>query len=199
MKDVESVLSCPALLVPFHLLCYANLKKYVFDHHFSFPSLSSKWTIQETKTVDEEIVRKVEEYISNAPAEQRGFFVITEHGTVEPLSHLSSNKKVLPFGVFVVVNMSRLHWGIYLHPPLPKQNPNPSKTFLHSSISIPFSRNPEYKSSPTVVTPLPTSSSSTPRNSPRVQLALALGGSYMPVGRKISRVRGLRDDMIYRP
>src|SRR5271155_1612359 len=96
MKDVQGVLTCPALLVPFHLLCYANLKKYVFDHHFSFPALPSKWTLLETKVADEQTVRKVEEYISSAPAEQRGFFVITEQGKVQPLSTLSSNRNVRP-------------------------------------------------------------------------------------------------------
>jgi hypothetical protein len=94
MKDVQGVLTCPALLVPFHLLCYANLKKYVFDHHFSFPALPSKWTFTETKIAGEHLVRKVEEYISTASAEQRGFFVITEEGTVLPLSTLLTNKNV---------------------------------------------------------------------------------------------------------
>ena len=96
LKEKDAVLACPALLVPFHLLCYANLKKYVFDHHFSFPALPSKWTLLESEPAYAETVRKVEEYISNAPAEQRGFFVITTEGTVQPLSTLSSSKTVFP-------------------------------------------------------------------------------------------------------
>jgi hypothetical protein len=89
----EEVLRCPAILCPFHLLCYANLKKYVFDHHFSFPKLSTKWDITETSQADPTLVKAVEEYILDAQAEQRGFFVVvkTKDGwSTKPLSFLAS-------------------------------------------------------------------------------------------------------------
>ena len=132
MKERDTVLFCPALLVPFHLLCYANLKKYVFDHHFSFPLLPSKWSLVDLEPAKEETVRKVEEYISSATPEQRGFFVITSDGDVHSLATLTSNLKVVDICVLLMV---RLRWGIYPTPPLRKQNPNRSKTSLRSSIS----------------------------------------------------------------
>jgi hypothetical protein len=64
----------PALLTPFHLLCYANLKKYTFDHHFSFPALASKWTVSRVHGCDENLLKAVEEYIATIPPLQRGFF-----------------------------------------------------------------------------------------------------------------------------
>ena len=74
----------------------------MFDHHFGFPSLPSKWTLVDTKAVNEEMVKKVEEYISGAVAEQRGFFVITSAMTVEPLAKLPSTPNVPSlFGVGV--------------------------------------------------------------------------------------------------
>ena len=89
----EEVLQCPAVLCPFHLLCYANLKKYVFDHHFSFPNLSTKWNIVDTSSADESLVKAVEQYILNAEPEQRGYFVAAKTNkewTIKPLSSLAS-------------------------------------------------------------------------------------------------------------
>jgi len=75
------VLQCPSLLTPFNLLCYADLKKYTFDHQLSFPALPSKWAVSSTLQVDPALVKAAEEYIALQPAEQRGFFVAS--GTVE--------------------------------------------------------------------------------------------------------------------
>lgn len=72
------MLRCPALLTPFNLLCYANLKKYTFDHQLSCPTLPSKWEVLSTTSVQDEILRAVEGYIERAPAEQRGFFAISK-------------------------------------------------------------------------------------------------------------------------
>jgi hypothetical protein len=73
----EQVLRNPSLLTPFHLLSYANLKKYTFDHHFSFPSLPSKWRLTTTSDADGILVKAVEEYIALQPPEQRGFFCVS--------------------------------------------------------------------------------------------------------------------------
>jgi Ubiquitin-like modifier-activating enzyme ATG7 N-terminus len=78
----EDVLRCPALLTPFNLLCYANLKKYTFDHQLSFPTLPSKGTTTTaSRQVDSTLLKEVEEYIARESAEQRGFFVA--YGSVE--------------------------------------------------------------------------------------------------------------------
>jgi hypothetical protein len=74
----EEVLKCPALLTPFNLLCYANLKKYTFDHQLSCPTLPSKWQVLARETVQEHLLRAVEGYIERAPAEQRGFFTVSK-------------------------------------------------------------------------------------------------------------------------
>src|SRR5436190_22070127 len=71
----EEVLHCPALLTPFNLLCFADLKKYTFDHQLSFPTLPSKWTISSIEPIDPALLKAVEEYITTQSAEQRGFFV----------------------------------------------------------------------------------------------------------------------------
>jgi hypothetical protein len=89
------VLNCPALLTPFHLLAYANLKKYTFDHHFSFPVLPSKWTINTTQPVSATLTTAIEKYISEAPPSQRGFFVITGN-EISPLSSLLSSDPKTP-------------------------------------------------------------------------------------------------------
>ena len=142
VKERDAVLTCPALLVPFHLLCYANLKKYVFDHHFSFPALPSKWSLLQSKLADDETVQKVEKYISTAPAEQRGFFVITAEGTVRPLSTLSSHKTV--FLLFVgLVNVG--YAGIYI------------KLFLPTN-GIPAATKPPHVSPSTLPPPQPSTS-----------------------------------------
>jgi hypothetical protein len=94
----DEVLCCPAKLVPFHLLCYANLKKYVFDHHFSFPVLSTKWTITGFGTHSKFIDQAAKQYILNAPLEQRGFFIfITNHKdgpVMKPLSFLLEENSI---------------------------------------------------------------------------------------------------------
>jgi hypothetical protein len=77
----EEVLRCPALLTPFNILCFADLKKYTFDHQLSFPTLPSKWTVSSTQPVDPVLTKAVEEYIALQKAEQRGFFVVL--GSVE--------------------------------------------------------------------------------------------------------------------
>lgn len=77
----EEVLQCPSLLTPFNLLCYADLKKYTFDHQLSFPTLPSKWTVSSSLEVDPVLVKATEEYIALQSAEQRGFFVAS--GSVE--------------------------------------------------------------------------------------------------------------------
>ena len=77
----EEVLRCPALLTPFNILCFADLKKYTFDHQLSFPTLPSKWTVSSTQPVDPVLIKAVEEYIALQKAEQRGFFVAL--GSVE--------------------------------------------------------------------------------------------------------------------
>lgn len=94
---MEDVLQCPALLVPFHLLCYANLKKYVFDHHFSFPTLPSKWTVIHNEQAPSSLVKTTEAYIAGAPPEQRGYFLIDLAGTVKPLSSLTQTQNVASF------------------------------------------------------------------------------------------------------
>jgi len=77
----EEVLRCPALLTPFNILCFADLKKYTFDHQLSFPTLPSKWTVSSTQPVDPVLIKAVEEYITLQKPEQRGFFVAL--GSVE--------------------------------------------------------------------------------------------------------------------
>ena len=77
----EEVLRCPALLTPFNILCFADLKKYTFDHQLSFPTLPSKWNVASTQPVDPVLVKTIEEYITLQSAEQRGFFVAL--GSVE--------------------------------------------------------------------------------------------------------------------
>lgn len=74
----EEVLQCPALLTPFNLLCYANLKKYTFDHQLSCPTLPSKWEVLSRQPVQDGLLKAVEGYIERAPAEQRGFFTVTK-------------------------------------------------------------------------------------------------------------------------
>ena len=74
----EEVLRCPALLTPFNLLCYANLKKYTFDHQLSCPIVPSKWEVLSRTSVQGELLRAVDGYIECAPAEQRGFFVVSK-------------------------------------------------------------------------------------------------------------------------
>lgn len=83
----EEILANPALLTPFHLLSYANLKKYTFDHHFSFPLLPSKWIITKTRSVDKPLIAAIEHYIAHARPSQRGFFVIL-NTKVSPLATL---------------------------------------------------------------------------------------------------------------
>jgi Ubiquitin-like modifier-activating enzyme ATG7 N-terminus len=89
------VLHYPAFLVPFHILCYANLKKYVFDYHVSIPVLSTKWNILNSEKADPILIKAVEEYIALAPVEQRGFFIATgsqeSEWTIYPLSKLQND------------------------------------------------------------------------------------------------------------
>jgi Ubiquitin-like modifier-activating enzyme ATG7 N-terminus len=87
-NEITEVLSNPSYLTPFHCLCYANLKKYTFDHHFSFPVLSSKWNVSKTEPADVPLTRAVQAYISNASLAQRGFFIITGKRDVQPLAYL---------------------------------------------------------------------------------------------------------------
>jgi hypothetical protein len=113
----EQVLRCPALLCPFHLLCYANLKKYVFDHHFSFPSLPSKWTVTNTQAAQLSLIKVVDEYVLGADPEQRGFFVLSQSKdtwTVHPLSFLLTNNKVHScLNVYLYIGHDRLLKLIY--------------------------------------------------------------------------------------
>jgi hypothetical protein len=85
---MDDILGCPALLTPFHCLCYANLKKYTFDHHFSFPVLPSKWGLTATRNPHSQTVEAVEKYIDDSPPDQRGFFLIQSDDTVRPLAAL---------------------------------------------------------------------------------------------------------------
>ena len=84
----DDVLLSPALLAPFHCVCYANLKKYTFDHHFSFPVLPSKWNMSSSEPPDPETLEAVEKYIATATPDQRGFFLIRSDNTVHPLAAL---------------------------------------------------------------------------------------------------------------
>jgi Ubiquitin-like modifier-activating enzyme ATG7 N-terminus len=94
-NNPEEVLRDPAALCPFHVLSYANLKKYVFDYHVSLPALPSKWKILKSNEADETLVEAVENYIAIAPPAQRGFFIAkrsTENKwAVYPLSQLPSH------------------------------------------------------------------------------------------------------------
>jgi hypothetical protein len=105
---LEEILACPALLTPFHLLSYANLKKYTFDHHFSFPVLPSKWIITNTRPVDKSQIAAIESYIAHAPPPQRGFFVIIDT-KISPLSALLTCDPKMP----VLSLLSRLILGPY--------------------------------------------------------------------------------------
>lgn len=84
----DDILRSPALLTPFHCLCYANLKKYTFDHHFSFPVLPSKWAISAIRQADPQTLKLVDKYIATSPPEQRGFFIITPNDRILPLQLL---------------------------------------------------------------------------------------------------------------
>ena len=94
----DEVIRCPAKLVPFHLLCYANLKKYVFDHHFSFPVLSTKWNIVHINSSPHHMLdQTAKDYILASAVEQRGFFFFAQHPSslmfvVEPLSIILSKE-----------------------------------------------------------------------------------------------------------
>jgi hypothetical protein len=136
------VLTCPALLTPFHLLAYANLKKYTFDHHFSFPALPSKWTINTTRPVDTALTTAIETYISKAPPSQRGFFVVTGN-QVSPLSSLLSCDPKSPVLPLYRLLRSGSHWILEFLPHFRRRTPSESPDLsLTTSSSSQTNRNP---------------------------------------------------------
>src|SRR5271156_1570959 len=80
-KNPQEILQNPALLVPFYISCYANLKKYEFQYHFSFPSLRVNWQVESRisdPSVINKLVKATQDYMEKEPPEQRGFFVIVD-------------------------------------------------------------------------------------------------------------------------
>lgn len=126
----EEALACPALLTPFNLLCYANLKKYTFDHQLSCPTLPSKWEVLSREGVSEAVLRRVEEFIGRAPAEQRGFFTVSRgpqgECKVDVLASLASPDQfssiVFPT-LKIACNNGRFTSAILTPPPPKKDNP----------------------------------------------------------------------------
>ena len=114
----EEVLRCPAKLVPFHLLCYANLKKYVFDHHFSFPVFSTKWNVLRNTEAGVDLDQAAKKYIENAPVEQRGLFVFGQHRAdptkiaIEPLSFLLAKESLNELNENVLTELPFSSWLI---------------------------------------------------------------------------------------